>query len=61
MARRDFIEQYAKGEFDAATVSNMQDAFEDAWLRMAKPEDSSWQTASVTRLGQGIGRCCSPQ
>jgi hypothetical protein len=36
MARRDFIEQYAEGEFDAATVSNMQDAFGDAWLRMQK-------------------------
>ena len=31
---RGFIEQYAEGVFDPATVSILEDAFEDAWRRV---------------------------
>jgi hypothetical protein len=34
MAVRGFVEQFADGVFDAATVSILEDAFEDAWRRV---------------------------
>jgi len=51
-AVRGFVKQYADGAFDPASISIVEDAFEDAWAR-AKASKALTAPRNMRRPGRG--------
>ena len=49
---RGFIKQYADGAFDAAVISILEDAFDDAWRRVqdSKAPSSAEEDAPAAQV-----------
>ena len=52
-AMRGFIKQYSDAEFDPATISILEDAFEVAWTRV-QASKAPYRTEEYVRAGRAI-------